>query len=174
MSDFLGYKKGGLQRKGGSGKFSESDQKYIISKRSGDPVDPEAQYFVLRVDRDPHAFVALQAYAGSVRSDNEELANDIMEWSKELAPFQKAPVSVHRGKLVLAAKMIEELGQELDYTSCTDFDTGWLEGLSEGEKKALLLEYSNWAQFPDEPVVERWEHVDVVSFCDFLAETLIS
>lgn len=52
--------------------------KYIIQKADGSSVDPEADYFVLRLDKDPHARVALLHYARSVRSDNERLYNDIM------------------------------------------------------------------------------------------------
>jgi len=33
--------------------------------------------FVLRYDRDPHALVALAAYAASVRESNPELADDL-------------------------------------------------------------------------------------------------
>ena len=40
-------------------------------------VDPSATYFVLRLDEDPHARIAAQAYADSVRAENAELAKDI-------------------------------------------------------------------------------------------------
>ena len=33
--------------------------------------------FVLRYDRDPHALVALAAYAASVREENKELSDDL-------------------------------------------------------------------------------------------------
>ncbi len=65
MSD---YKRGGL------------DRKYIITKTSGKPIDPEAEYFVLRLDEDPHARVALAAYAQSVKSDNRALSFDLKQW----------------------------------------------------------------------------------------------
>ena len=61
-----GYKEGGLR------------DKYIISKINGKPIDPEAEYFVLRYDVDSHARKALQVYADSVRDDNPELADDII------------------------------------------------------------------------------------------------
>lgn len=51
--------------------------KYIIRKASGEPVDRDAFYFVLRVDTDSHARVALRAYAESVRADNPVLAADL-------------------------------------------------------------------------------------------------
>jgi len=62
------WKKGGLK-----------PDKYIIFKDTGEPVDPEAKYFVLRYDSDPHAVVALRAYAESVARENPEFANDILQ-----------------------------------------------------------------------------------------------
>ena len=54
-------------------------QKYIISKTNGNPIDPEAQYFLLRFDKDPHALKALYAYAKSVKEDNKELHDDLLQ-----------------------------------------------------------------------------------------------
>lgn len=51
--------------------------KYIVSKASGEPVDEDACYFVLRYDTDPHARAALLAYADSIWSINPQLASDI-------------------------------------------------------------------------------------------------
>jgi hypothetical protein len=51
--------------------------KYEIRKIDGTQVDPEAWYFVLRVDKDPHAQVAAMAYANSVHSDNSQLAFEL-------------------------------------------------------------------------------------------------
>jgi len=42
-------------------------------------VDPNAEYFILRIDTDPHARVALKAYADSVEQDNPQFAKDIRE-----------------------------------------------------------------------------------------------
>ena len=39
--------------------------------------NPEAQYFVLRLDKDPHARTAALSYADSVESINPDLANDL-------------------------------------------------------------------------------------------------
>lgn len=47
-------------------------------------VDKEAQYFVLRVDADPHARVALYEYAVSVRLDNPKLCEEIIAWLEEI------------------------------------------------------------------------------------------
>lgn len=63
-----GYKRGGLQ-----------ESKYLISKTDGSEMDPEAWYFVLRVDKDPHAKVAALTYANSVESDNPRLAKELIE-----------------------------------------------------------------------------------------------
>lgn len=43
--------------------------KYNISKANGEPTDPNAQYFVLRLDTDKHARAAVNAYADSIMSD---------------------------------------------------------------------------------------------------------
>lgn len=52
--------------------------KYKIEKLNGNPMDPKADYFVLRLDADPHAGKAALAYAKSVRQDNEKFAEDII------------------------------------------------------------------------------------------------
>ena len=54
--------------------------KYVIAKTDGSPVAPEAEYFVLRIDADPHARRALAHYADSVAADNLQLAREIREW----------------------------------------------------------------------------------------------
>ena len=61
-------------------------RKYIIQKADGQPTDPGAQYFVLRIDTDRHARAAIQAYADSVRSENFRLACNIVEWLIDTAP----------------------------------------------------------------------------------------
>lgn len=63
-----GYKKGGLKTR-----------KYIIRKADDSPVDPFAWYFVLRVDKDPHARVAASAYAESVKKDNKLLSEELIK-----------------------------------------------------------------------------------------------
>ena len=70
------YKKGGLIK-----------DKYLIFKSTSNgiiPVDLDSKYFVLRVDKDPHALIALYAYAISVKRDNKELSDDLLEWIGEL------------------------------------------------------------------------------------------
>jgi hypothetical protein len=57
--------------------------KYDIVKKNGQ-TDPEAVYFVLRLDTDPHARAAALAYAHSVKPTNLNLAMDIMLKVNEL------------------------------------------------------------------------------------------
>lgn len=52
-------------------------QKYTVIRNDGKPLEPNAQWFVLMIHKDPHAVVALQAYADSVRDTNPTLAHDL-------------------------------------------------------------------------------------------------
>lgn len=51
--------------------------KYVVGKVAGF-IDPEAEYFVLRIDTDPHARAALKAYAHSVMKENRNLSFDLL------------------------------------------------------------------------------------------------
>lgn len=51
-------------------------------------VDSKAVYFVLRLDEDPHARIAAEAYAESVRNENPQLASDIIAKLKEDTPCE--------------------------------------------------------------------------------------
>lgn len=62
------YKQGGLQA-----------NKYIIKKTNGSSVDPEAFYFVLRIDTDIHAQAAAMEYARSVKYQDPKLAEALMD-----------------------------------------------------------------------------------------------
>ena len=66
-------------------------RKYRIEKTDGSTTDPKAQYFVLRIDTDPHARVALGAYTMSVFIDNPQLACDLAAWLDHWWP--RNPVS---------------------------------------------------------------------------------
>lgn len=59
-------------------------KKYIVKRADGSPTDPDAKYFVLRIDTDPHARVALEVYAALVREDNPVLAVDILLWLDQM------------------------------------------------------------------------------------------
>ena len=85
MTERVRHKKPGLvgamqaQRKQKRGVYG----KYVIEKADGSPVDPDACYFVLRLDTDPAARRAMGQYARSVRSTNEELADQIEDCIQE-------------------------------------------------------------------------------------------
>jgi hypothetical protein len=51
-------------------------RKYTVTKVNG-PTEPNARYFVLRLDKDPHAQKAALAYADSIREENRNLAFDL-------------------------------------------------------------------------------------------------
>jgi hypothetical protein len=56
-------------------------RKYEIRKANGKPVDPNAQYFVLRIDTDPAARVAVSVYADEMARIGELLfAEQLREW----------------------------------------------------------------------------------------------
>ncbi len=65
-------------------------KKYIIQKRTKEgfarPIAQRAKYFVLRFDKDPHARVAMSAYADSVESVNPQFAEDIR---KKIGPHNR-------------------------------------------------------------------------------------
>lgn len=67
------------------------DKKYIISKANGNPVDPKAEYFVFRLDKDPYALDALYMYACSLVYVNEQLSNELIE----IVDFYKEDQLVH-------------------------------------------------------------------------------
>ncbi len=52
--------------------------KYKIEKADGTPIDPNADYFVLRLDTDPDARAALRLYAKRVYRYNPVLARDLL------------------------------------------------------------------------------------------------
>jgi len=61
-------------------------QRYIVSKPSGKPIDPNAEYFVLRVDKngsDPKHRAACRkavlSYARAIRDHLPELSKDLIE-----------------------------------------------------------------------------------------------
>lgn len=82
-----GYEHGGWRRK------------YFIQKiRKGGGVSPvakRAKYFVLRFDKDPHARVAMAAYADSVEAVNPKFAEDIR---KKIMPHNRRAM-IKRGGL---------------------------------------------------------------------------
>jgi len=76
------------------------DSKYIIAKKNGNAIDPKADYFVLRLDEDPHALVALFAYAKSVSRVNKKLAEDLLDKIKlhEQVLIDNSPKKINVGE----------------------------------------------------------------------------
>ena len=62
-------------------------QKYIIQKSDGTPVDPNADYFVLRLDTDSKARAAIRFYANRIYQENPKLAEDI--WRRCLNHWER-------------------------------------------------------------------------------------
>lgn len=58
---------------------SRWEKKYIISKANGQPVDPKAEYLVLRLDTDTHARTAALAWAAAIEAEAPALAADVRD-----------------------------------------------------------------------------------------------
>ena len=59
-------------------------RKYDIKKANGQPTDPKAKYFVLRLDTDPVARMAMRTYANEVERPEPEFAAQIRAWMDRL------------------------------------------------------------------------------------------
>lgn len=71
MHENLGVKHGPL--------LTKPDSKYNITKSNGEPIDPEAEYFVMRVDTDINARGCLIQYAACIAEENPQLSSGILE-----------------------------------------------------------------------------------------------
>lgn len=60
--------------------MSKLFQKYNVTKNDGSPVDPNAQYFVLRVDTDPVARKAVLLYSSYISHTDPEFAEELYQW----------------------------------------------------------------------------------------------
>jgi hypothetical protein len=60
-----------------------NEEKYIITKANGRPVEPGSIYFPLRLDNDPYAREAALLYARLIRKTNPKLADDIEDKVRE-------------------------------------------------------------------------------------------
>lgn len=56
--------------------------KYEVRKKWG-ITDPNAEYFVLRVDKDPYAREAILAYATACEVTDPELAKELRAWVRK-------------------------------------------------------------------------------------------
>lgn len=54
--------------------------KYAVTHADGSPTDPNAQYFVLRIDTDYAARWALSTYISSIQDRDPEFARQLAEW----------------------------------------------------------------------------------------------
>lgn len=54
-------------------------RKYIIAKADGSPMDPNADYFVLRLDTDQAARGAARNYANRIVGDNPLFAQELRD-----------------------------------------------------------------------------------------------
>lgn len=55
--------------------------KYDIKKANGQPIDPKAEYFVLRIDGDhPAARAAMLTYANEIEATEPVFAAQIRRW----------------------------------------------------------------------------------------------
>lgn len=61
--------------------------KYTVTKTDGSPVDPNAKYFVLRLDKDPAAIEALLTYAD--QCDDLALAEDLLQTLEQYEIYSK-------------------------------------------------------------------------------------
>jgi hypothetical protein len=60
--------------------------KYRIEKTDGTPVDPNAQYFVLRPDKDPLARKAIRTYArGLTAPEDQTFKQQLLAWVTDLS-----------------------------------------------------------------------------------------
>ena len=59
-------------------------EKYVIAKRDGTPLDPQACYFVLRLDTDPCARDAARKYLELIKDQAPQLARDLRQLIAEL------------------------------------------------------------------------------------------
>ncbi|WP_374413322.1 hypothetical protein [Novosphingobium colocasiae] len=62
------------------------EDRFCVTRRDGKPVRSDARYIVLDyAGADPHAVVALNAYANSIEADNPQMASDLRSALK--SPF---------------------------------------------------------------------------------------
>jgi acetyl-CoA carboxylase beta subunit len=113
-------------------------KKYIISKANGKPTDPNADYFVLRLDKDPHALKAMITYANSVLEDNEQLSNDIKDKLVNDYHFKESAFASHPEPQQEAEKeetyrryeeLIDWLETECQSTETADLSHSFVENL---------------------------------------------
>lgn len=93
--------------------------KYVVTKADGEPTDPSARYFVMRLDTDPHARRAAAAYADEVSQENPELAADLLELLRSVKMRERSRTIVSKAltrydlrRLAQAARILVEHAPE--------------------------------------------------------------
>lgn len=80
-------------------------QKYNVTKANGTPTDPDAVYFVLRLDTDQHARVAAIEYAESLfynsdaGSAEDRLAGELVRLVQRFDPELECPICYNHGSI---------------------------------------------------------------------------
>jgi hypothetical protein len=72
--------------------------KYKIEKKDGSPVEPNAQYFVLRVDTDPAARFAIVAYANFIKRSDPQFSRELLVWVRQYEGAVEQSVQRTAGK----------------------------------------------------------------------------
>lgn len=55
------------------------EERFCVTRTDGKPIRAEARYIVLDYASDPHAKVAILAYAESIAAENPRLASDVRD-----------------------------------------------------------------------------------------------
>lgn len=80
--------------------------KYTVIKRDG-TTDPDANYFVIRLDEDPHAIAAALAYAKSCYYENTDLAVQLIQAVAEYA--DDTTTSILQTRIDILQSMVAEM-----------------------------------------------------------------
>ena len=73
--------------------------KYIITKSNGNPVDPDAKYFVLRLDKDIAALDALRSYIIAIETTNPALYFDLVKLFGDMVTVQRNKFEVKKARM---------------------------------------------------------------------------
>src|SRR5574341_885094 len=95
--------------------MSKLFRKYDIKKADGSPTDPNAQYFVLRIDTDPAARSAVRNYAESIARIDPWFSEELLAW---VSRYSEASNKACSGLVVRCANCQEELRTSWKYCPC--------------------------------------------------------
>jgi len=136
--------------------------KYNVTKASGEPTDPNAQYFVLRIDTDPAAMMALGFYA-SLHPDHT-FRDELHQWMNQIEA--RKPMRIPLGtrvKCTLMARHECKVDDEI-YGFWVHDEEGILKAYGREETFAMQDgsgDYTSWSDgaiiafFNDEDGIER-------------------